>query len=402
MNPSERKTAVVLSGGGANGAFEVGVMKALFNGKSPATGGKPIDPGIYSGSSVGAYNGAYMISRTEAGSISAIAALENTWVNRIADNAYQCGNGIFRFRGDPFEYLHPECLINHPLEPFINGLRDTLFLTARGLAGAVQFATSQEALLQRILDLFSLTAFISVEPLVETLKGAIDLSAIRQSNKSGKYVSTNWNKGISRIFENAEMTDELGDKILRASAAIPGFFPPVVINNEYFVDGGVLLTTPLSPAIEAGADIIHIIFLDPNPATIPVERLQSTLDVLDRFYVILTASQFRADIDTCRDINRGLDSIDKTLAGEVPSDEELEAFFRITEQLNEHVTKTRRYKKLEVHVYAPTTDLEGVLGLLNFERDRIENLIELGFKQAVEHDCEASGCILPSPALTDS
>ena len=61
---SENKSAVILSGGGANGAFEVGVMKALFAGKSPTTDRRPLEPDIYTGASVGSYNAAYMVERS--------------------------------------------------------------------------------------------------------------------------------------------------------------------------------------------------------------------------------------------------------------------------------------------------------------------------------------------------
>ena len=37
MGKTEAKHAIVLSGGGANGAYEVGALKAIMNGLSPAT-----------------------------------------------------------------------------------------------------------------------------------------------------------------------------------------------------------------------------------------------------------------------------------------------------------------------------------------------------------------------------
>ena len=60
------------------------------------------------------------------------------------------------------------------------------------------------------------------------------------------------------------MTDELGPRAILASAAIPGFFPPTEVGAQPFVDGGVVLNTPLVPAIEAGADILHVIYMDPD------------------------------------------------------------------------------------------------------------------------------------------
>ena len=59
----ELKHAVVLSGGGADGAYEVGVMKALFNGKAPRLPGGPVEPDIFTGTSIGAFNAALLVSQ---------------------------------------------------------------------------------------------------------------------------------------------------------------------------------------------------------------------------------------------------------------------------------------------------------------------------------------------------
>lgn len=46
---SSSKQALVLSSIGANGAYGVGVIKALFSGKSPATNFQPLDPEVFLG-----------------------------------------------------------------------------------------------------------------------------------------------------------------------------------------------------------------------------------------------------------------------------------------------------------------------------------------------------------------
>src|SRR3990172_5163208 len=43
---------------------------------------------------------------------------------------------------------------------------------------------------------------------------------------------------------------------MRASAAIPFLFPAVRIDDRYYVDGGLRMNTPLSPALRLGADQI--------------------------------------------------------------------------------------------------------------------------------------------------
>ena len=49
--------AVVLSGGGAYGAYEVGVMKALLGGEMKGAGYRPLDPEVFTGTSVGSFRG---------------------------------------------------------------------------------------------------------------------------------------------------------------------------------------------------------------------------------------------------------------------------------------------------------------------------------------------------------
>jgi NTE family protein len=65
-----------------------------------------------------------------------------------------------------------------------------------------------------------------------------------------------------------------GESVSRlcASAALPGVVPPVVIDSERFIDGGVVANVPLSRATEIGAT--HIVVLDVST----VERDQSTPD----------------------------------------------------------------------------------------------------------------------------
>jgi len=52
------------------------------------------------------------------------------------------------------------------------------------------------------------------------------------------------------------LREPIGIEHVMASAAIPMFFPPVSIDGKLFGDGGVRMTTPISPAIHLGADKI--------------------------------------------------------------------------------------------------------------------------------------------------
>src|SRR5262245_6824633 len=106
-NPNSTKHGVILSGGGANGAYEIGVLKALFAGKSEATQGEPLNPDIFVGTSVGAYNAAFLVSRWDIYGSAAIASLEQTWLDHVSSSRQKPNNGVFRVRNSPREFLDP-------------------------------------------------------------------------------------------------------------------------------------------------------------------------------------------------------------------------------------------------------------------------------------------------------
>jgi predicted acylesterase/phospholipase RssA len=106
-NRNGTKHGVILSGSGANGAYEIGVLKALFAGKSDATQGEPLDPDIFVGTSVGAYNAAFLVSRWDVYGTAAIASLEQTWLDYVSSSRQKTNNGVFRIRNNPWEFLDP-------------------------------------------------------------------------------------------------------------------------------------------------------------------------------------------------------------------------------------------------------------------------------------------------------
>src|SRR5438067_2272416 len=214
------KQAIVLSGGGAYGAYEIGVMKALFQGHCPATGHLCLDPQIFTGTSVGAVNATFMISQPE-------------------------------------------------------------------------------------------TDLVSIEPLQATVASIVNLEGVRRSQRFLVVAATHWDNGRLALFTNKDLTDAFGHQILMASAAIPGIFPPARVGGHVFVDGGVIMNTPLLPAIRAGADVIHVVYLDPNVADIPLQRLQNTIDTFDRLTVIQWAAKANEDIETVRWVNMGIAALQK-------------------------------------------------------------------------------------------
>jgi NTE family protein len=51
----------------------------------------------------------------------------------------------------------------------------------------------------------------------------------------------------------------IGPDHLMASSALPLLFPPQRVDGQYFIDGSLRMTAPLSPVINLGADRILVI-----------------------------------------------------------------------------------------------------------------------------------------------
>ncbi|HKP84217.1 MAG TPA: patatin-like phospholipase family protein [Pyrinomonadaceae bacterium] len=391
----DQNAAVILSGGGAYAAYEVGVMKALFTGECHATGYQFLNPGVMTGTSAGAINVAFLASNPDTDICTLIRLLEDVWINRISANPERCGNGVFRYRGDLLRFLDARCLTDNPLRTVNEFSRDLVSLTQDFYQHALRFLITSGSFENRAVQFIDVGAFVTSEPIQTLLPRIISLDAVRRSERKLRIVTTNWSKGIVRTFENSDMTDDLGFAIIEASASLPGIFQAHDIAGDLYVDGGVLTNTPLNCAIDTGATELHVIYMDPDVQNIPLHRLQSTIEVFDRVLIITWATKVNEDVDNARRINEGLDLIER--AGDFESKGELRTFIRVASRIANRDRAGLPYKRLTIHRYHPHDDLGfGALGLLNFDRDRIAALIQRGFDDTVNHDCIASHCVVPT------
>jgi NTE family protein len=396
--PRRPRQSLVLSGGGANGAYEVGVIKALLTGGCPQVG--PVAPDHFIGTSVGSFNAAFLVGQWEEFGAAAAANLERTWLETVAGDAGR--NGVYRFRGDPTYFLNPLAYMPNPLRPLLELGGDGAYLSWQGMQRMVHLATAgDEDLRERIANLFDFSAFISLEPWARTIRSAIDFAAIRRCpSRQLRVPATNWATGELRIFANHDMTDHTGPLAVLASTAIPGVFPPVNIGAEPYVDGGVLLNTPLRPALDPplSADVIYVVYLDPDVASIPLSTLSSTIAASYRLQTISWAALMNAEIERARRINRGLAVLQRIRGGEAVSgvSEEI-ARSAVLVLGGEHL---ETYRPITIHRFSPADELSsGALGLLNLERGHIDELIQKGFTDTKLHDCRDQKCVLPDPRL---
>jgi len=389
----DKHHAIVLSGGGANAAYEAGVVRALTAGACGVTGYQPLEPAIYTGTSSGAFNAAILTSWSDYPAAAAAEYLEQLWLNQVAWGPGRCGNGFFRIRGDPRRLFDPGCDVDRADEA-VETLEDALHLSRDIFRHAGQFVGAGGSLGRRTLSLVDLSMFISRGPLKHLLDGALRPAVIRDSSKVLRIAVTEWTRGELRIFHNQDMTDEAAVFIVLASAAIPGFFQPVELGSEVYVDGGVVMDTPLLPAIQAGAEVVHVIYPDPEVANIPLEAIRSTYGSFDRTLLIGKARVINQDIDTARRINEGLDLLERFRTAGFPETVERRAVLAAARSIGQARAPEVAYKRLLIHRYHPCEDFGGIAGVLNADNERIRSLIEKGREDAVNHNCMQAGCLL--------
>ena len=227
------KTGLVLAGGGARAAYQVGVLKAIREIlPEPRTNPFP----IIAGTSAGAVNaGALAVYAEDFGG--AVDKLLDVWRNFQPHHVYRADfPGVVANSGRWFAGLL--------LGAFLKSRRSSL-LDNRPL----------EALLSRYLDFSRIARNIEA--------GALDAVAISCSGyTSGQSCSffearegTEGWKRSQRIGIRTRLTVQH----LMASSAIPFIFPPYHLNREFFGDGSMRQVAPVSPALHLGADRVVVV-----------------------------------------------------------------------------------------------------------------------------------------------
>lgn len=389
MPMDQRRHAVILSGGGANGAYEIGILKALFEGVCPAAQGRPLDPFLYCGTSVGSYNAAAAVAISNSCPTCEVGnALEALWLDRIADSPARGGNGVFRMRGDVRLAFDPRYALRRPLQALSTLTGDTRYLARDLFQRASNLVFSSEPLDRRAFTSIDLSALISVEPLRRLIQDTIPMGTVRTSPKQLCIAATDWGTGRLKLFGNRDMSDEAGLQAILASCAIPVFFPVVELEGHCFVDGGVVLNTPLTPALELGADVLHVIYLDPDVEDIPVDGLQNSMDNLCRTFLIMMAQHVNRDVELAEAFNLVLELSEH--AGEFALSA---GTVHKAAHLLRRLGRGPEQGRITVHRYRPAKVLSALTGILKFDRNRLQGLIEQGYRDAVAHDCAAAGCI---------
>jgi NTE family protein len=233
-NALKPRRALVLSGGGSKGAFEVGVLQRLM-------GDEQLDYDLLCGTSVGAINAAYLAQTPLGQPREAAAKLRALWDTVTTEKV--------RKNWFPF----------------------------------------------REASAFFKTSVYDSEPLHQWIRAGLDANAVRVSGRLLRIVSVSLGTGESFVAD--EQTPDLAEWVI-ASSAFPVMLTPASIKGDLWTDGGLRTVTPLGEAIRAGAGEIDVVLCSDPFANSPfqIKDAHAIPQLLLRSLDIMNGEVSRADL----------------------------------------------------------------------------------------------------------
>ena len=229
----ESPLALVLSGGGARGAYEVGVLRYILGQMTPRLG-EQARPSIFSGTSVGAINACAIAAHHDAADFG-VKLLADRWMQLGLDAVFKLGwgdlTGLARWMVGSARPGGPRSLLD--AGPLADLVRNAIpwrnlhqGVTEGRLLGVTVSATD--------IETGHTVVFVETqaEALLYSRDRAVDWAAVRLTAQHAL-----------------------------ASAAIPIIFPTVRVAGRMYSDGSLRQNTPIAPALRLGAGRVLVIGL---------------------------------------------------------------------------------------------------------------------------------------------
>lgn len=330
-------TGIVLSGGGARGAYEAGIIRYIRDELPPKVRAHARFE-IVCGTSVGAINGCFLAANAHQPELQG-RALSQVWERLRIEGVYKLG-----WRE----------VTNLPR--FLLGSR------GRGEIDDVVAAGR-------------LGGLLNTAPLEQIIRRGVRWNAITRNLLTGDLYAlavnaTHIHSGMTHSFVQRAggglppwSTDPqiqakavtIGPQHPLASAAIPWVFPSVEIDGEVYADGGLKLNTPISPALRLGADRILVIGLrheseDELGGNGKTDQYPSAPFLLGKILNALLLDKTEYDLNRLRRFNAILEAGEKAFG---------EGF---TDALGTVMTPMRGapYRKVETLMIRPREDMAAV------------------------------------------
>ncbi len=372
--------ALVLSGGGARGAYQVGVLKAI--GEIAAENQLQNPFGVFCGVSAGAINAAFMASQCH-DFFRSTQMMVDLWASLTSDQVFKT---------------------------------DMISLGKTGLKwmGELSFGGFANPTEGR--------ALLDTEPLFHLIEKNLDLNQIHKNLDAGVFKAValsaldyqtsetitfvqgdpelpSWNKPRRR----SERTVIEAQHVL-ASSSIPLLFPSTQVGDRHFGDGCVRNLAPLGPALYLGANELLVIGVRmPNEVTPEHVGASKTPSVAKVANVILNSvllDGIEVDVERLRRINEFL--------RRVPTQHQANLNFRpvnalfispsrdigkIAAQMSSQLPRVIRYL---LKGLGPLSEASEIISYLLFEKDFMLSLIDMGYEDALAQKDEITRFLLES------
>ncbi len=383
------KTALVLSGGGARAAYQVGVLKALAE-ILPFYSHNPFP--IICGTSAGAINAAALACSADHFR-TGITQLENLWGNLHIEQVQRAGFadlflGSLKLVG---AFFHRGVSYGRPLSLFDNTPLYHLLLDNIPLHN-----------LQRLID--------------ENHLHALCITALGYSTGH----SINFFQGHKSIesWKRARRTGVrcgLTHQHIMASSALPAIFPAVRIHREFFGDGAIRQTTPMSAALHLGASKLLVIGASRHNVSIPRTDVTHSPSLAQIFTQLLSSAfidSVEEDISTMERFNRFLMEIEPGKRAQIQAQPvdvlALSPSISFDEIALRHVKYLPRSMRIFLKTIGATRKTGGssITSYLLFEAHYCQELMDCGYADGLAQADKirefmvacplASGCPTPS------
>jgi NTE family protein len=278
------RIALVLPGGGARGAYEIGALSVLL----PALEARGEEVSLLCGTSVGAINAALFASLAHLPAAAQVALAIERWRGLTRGDVIspllspRLPFNLARLAGDALS---------------IPGIRRGSLLDPRPLRRYLERHMDWEALHANVA-----TGLVDAVCVVATqLTTGRPVGFVETARAAGELP-----RDSALPYVAARLTDEH----VRASAAIPLVFPAVEVRSPdaaagHYTDGATRLNSPIKPAVELGADRVIVIGFEPltAPPTAPSDPPPHLVDVLANMLDGLLVDQVATDMERLVAVN---------------------------------------------------------------------------------------------------
>ena len=366
---ADPRLALVLGGGGARAAYQVGVLRHI------AASHPDLAPGILTGVSAGGLIAMHLAMR-EGNFAASVAGLTDIWLNLRIDKVFRVGplglsSRVTRWGAKMLGGGAPTSRVRSLVDtaPLRRLLEETLRPVADGSVPGIARNLTAGRLNAVALTASSYTTGQSVT-WVESRDGCgvLDWEGPQRHSESGCL-------GVDQVM---------------ASSALPFFFPAVNVDGAWYGDGGIRLTAPLSPAIHLGARrlfAVHTRFPRSRGDAAPPEAsaYPPPAQVAGVLMNAIFLDQLAADALRLQQLNR---LIEKLPPGEREGLEHIDLFVmrpsrdlgRLANEFEADLPRTFRF--LVRGMGSRETRSNDMLSLLMFQPDYIARLVALGEEDA--------------------